>query len=99
MEDNAVLTAELAYFGDRLKYSSLIVSGHDRDQDRGISHRIAKVVYVKHSIFLHREIGYLVPVFFQPLARIEHRLMFGQRSDDVIAFAAMGFCYTLNRQV
>ncbi len=98
-EDNAVFLGNLADFLDRIDDADLIVGVHDGDQNRLRRDRLADVLGIDAAIPLHRQIGHLIAVLFQPLARVQHRFVFNRLSDDVVALFAVHLGNALDHQV
>ena len=71
------------------KHSDFIVREHDRDQDRLVIHRPLQIVEIDQAVLLHRHVRDAVAVFLQALAGIEHGLMLGHRSNNVVALLAI----------
>ena len=99
MEDHAAFAAQLADFRDGLQHADLVVGRHDRDQNRLVVHGALQIVEVNQPIFLHRQIGHAKAELLQMFAGIEHRLVLGDRSDDVVALLAVHLGDALNGEV
>jgi len=99
VEQHALLMTELSDFANRLQNADLIVRRHDRNQDRFAGHRVLQLVHVDQPVGLHRQIGHAESVFLQALAGIQHALVLGHLSDDVVALLAIHLGHALDRKV
>ena len=70
-----------------------------RDQDRLVVHGALQIVEIDQAVFLHRQIGDAVAVLLQALAGVEHRLVLGDRGDDVVALLAVHLGDALDGEV
>src|SRR5690242_10605928 len=99
VEDDAALMTQLADLGPRLQHANLIVGGHDGHQNGLVVHGALKVFEVYQAVFLNREVGDTIAIFFQALAGVEHGLVLGDSGDDVIALLAIHFGDALDCEV
>src|SRR5258708_6874612 len=99
VEDDAAFATQLANLGERLQHPDLVVRGHDRHQDRLVVHGALQVFEIDQAIFLHRHIGDAIAIFFQALAGVEHRLVLGDRGDDVVVLLAIPLGHALDGEV
>src|SRR6266567_2319600 len=99
VEDHTLLMTKLADFRDRLQHANFVVGSHDRDQNGLVIHRALQVIEIHQAVFLYWQVGHPISIFLQPLASIEHRLVLGDRSNDVITLLAIHLRDTLNREV
>src|SRR3954447_15456596 len=91
----------ISFFGGVVlhKQCLLVVGGHDRNQDRLVGDRVAEVVEADQAVLLYRQVGHPVAVLLEGLARVDHRLVLGDRSDEMVALLAVHLGDALDRQV
>ena len=70
-----------------------------RDQDGLVVHGALQVVEIDQAVFLHRQVGDAIAVFFEALAGIEHGFVLGDRGDDVVAFLAVHLGHAFDGEV
>src|SRR5437899_12118202 len=99
MEQYTTLPAYFPNLLDGLQHADLIVGRHDRYQDRLVVNRPLQIVKIDKRIFLHWEIRYAVSILLQALAGIEHRLVFCNRCDDVVALLFVHLGHALDGEV
>ncbi len=86
MKDDALFLGDLADLGNRMNRADLVVGPHDRDEHGLVGDRAAHRVGIDHPVLVDRQIG--DRRLARPLERaatVEHRLMLGDASDDVVA--------------
>ena len=99
VENHAPLVTQLADFSDWLQHANLVIRIHNRDQDGLVIHGALQVVQIDQAVFLHRHVGHAIAIFFQALAGVEHGLVLGDRSDDVVALLAIHFSHAFDGEV
>src|SRR5579872_1979100 len=99
VEDHSALATKLADLRNGLENANLVIREHDRHQDCLVIHGALQIVEVNETVLLHRHVGDAVAILFQALAGVEHGLVLGDRSDDVIALLAVHFGNALDRKV
>ena len=99
VEQYAALTADFPNLHDGLQHADLIVGRHDRHQDRLVVNRCLQIVKIDKPVFLHWEIGQAVSILLQALAGIEHRLVFCDRCDDMVALLFVHLGHALDGEV
>src|SRR6266566_5771845 len=99
MEQYTTLTTDFPNLRDGLQHADLIVGRHDSHQDRLVVNRSLQIVKIDKPVFLHWEIGYAVSILLQALAGIEHRLVFCNRCDDVVALLFVHLGHALDGEV
>ncbi len=99
VEQHALLFRDRANRRERLDDADLVVGGHDRDEDGLGGDGVSQLVEVDEAVLLHRQIGDPVAVLLEPLARVDHRLVLGDRGDDVIALLPVHLGDALDREV
>ncbi len=82
--------------GDRLDDPDLIVDQHDRDQQRsGRRARLSSSSRSSQAVSPDRQDGEVEPVGRKPLARVEHRGMFGRDGDDPVALRLVASAFSI----
>ena len=99
MEDDALVAADLADFGDRLNHADFVVDVHDRDHDRVRAQRLLELFDAQQTVRLGVEVGHFETVAFEFAAGVEHGLVFGLDGDQVLALAGIEVRRALDRQV
>ena len=99
MKEDALFFGDLADFRDGLNHADFVVGVHDGDQDGLGRDGAAQIVEIDAAVFLHRQIGDFVAVFFEALTGIEHGLVLGHLRDDVVALFAIHFRGAFDGQV
>jgi hypothetical protein len=99
MEDDALLLAHPADVLDGLERADLVIRRHDRHEDRFVGDRSADLLGVHLPVLVHRQIRDLEALAFQPLARVDDRLVFRQLGNDVITLLAVHGGDALDREV
>ena len=99
VEENAVLAADFADFGDGLEHADFVVGVHDGDENRLIGDRFPQHVEIDQAVALHRQIGDPIAVLFELLAGIENGFVLGGGGDDVVAFFGIHLGHALDGEV
>ena len=99
VEQDAAFARDLSDFLDVLNDADFVIRGHDRDQDRLVGDRVAKIVEIDKSLVVDRQKRDAATFLFQVLAGIENRLVFGDAGDDVIALFAIHPRHAFERQI
>src|ERR1700683_4035065 len=99
VEKNAFFFCDLANLRDGLDYADFVVGVHDGNQDGLGRDGFAQFVQVYAAVFLHREIGDFVTVFFEAFAGVERGLVLGDLRNNMIALLAIHFRRALDGQV
>ena len=79
--------------------ANFVVGVHDGDQNGFRADGGFQLIRVDPAVFLHRQIGDFVAVFFEALAGVEDSLVLDGLGDDVIALFAVHFRDALDHQV
>ena len=88
VEERAALLDDRADLVERVDDADLVVGEHDRHDHRLVGHRRATRLRVHAPVLLDGQVGHLEPVFLEPLAGVQHRLVLGLDGDDVVAAIA-----------
>src|SRR5574343_1602370 len=88
MEDNALLAADFTQFGYRLDNTNFIVHEHDRSQYGVRANGRLENIQVEQAILLDIEIGRFESLALHLTHGVEHRLVLGLHSDDVLTLGA-----------
>src|SRR5580700_404911 len=99
VENYAALATELADFRNGLHYSDFVIRGHNADQDGFVIHGALQFLEINQTVFLYGKISNAIAVLFQALAGVEHGLVLGDRSDDVVALFAVHLGHAFDGEV
>ena len=84
MKKNVMSGRNLTNFPDRLDRSDLIVSIHDRNQNRVRPYGPFQLFYTYQAVRIHIQISDFRPLSFQILATVQNRMMLDAGSNDVL---------------
>ncbi len=99
MQQHAALSRDPADLANRLQHPDFVVGVHDADQHCLVGDGGAQLIQIHQAVLLHRQIRHARAMFFQTLAGIENRLVFGRGGDDVVALFRIHLSDTLERQI
>ena len=85
VEQDSVFPSQASDLRHGMNRADFIVGEHDGDQDGLCADCPAHLVRVHQPVTVHRQVSDPAAGAFQPLASVEHRIVFGGNRDDVIA--------------
>nr|GFC18284.1 hypothetical protein [Tanacetum cinerariifolium] len=88
-KQRAVLVGDGGNFADGLNGARLVVAVHDGHQNGLGRHGSFKLLKADKAFLVYGQVGYLAAELFDVLTRIEHSLVLGGGSDDVVAALAV----------
>ena len=83
----------------RHQRTNLIICRHNGNQNRFRCDCFFQIFQTDPPIFIHIQIGHLCPLFFQPLAGMQNRMVFHLCGDNMISLVPVSFVRFLNRPV
>ena len=85
MEQNSLFLANCANFGNWLDCSNLVIGCHNRDQNCLVGKSVAQLLKIYPAQGINRKPCDFPAIAFKTHARVDHRFVLGDASDDVIA--------------
>src|SRR5262245_12808832 len=79
--------------------TDLVISSHNRNEDRLFGYRLAEPFHVYQTIPIHRKIRHLTPLLLEELARIQNRFVFSHASYNMIPLVTVRLCDSFDSQV
>ena len=100
VEHDSFFFRDLADLGNRMKRADLVVGPHDRDEHGLVGDRVAHRVRIDHPVLVDRQIGHCrLAGTLERAATVEHGLVLGDATDDVVALIFVKLDDALDCQV
>jgi len=99
MEDDALVSANLANLGDRLDHADFVVNEHDRNQNRVRAQRGLEHFEIKQTVFLNIEIRDFESLALQFAAGVQNGFVLGLDGDEMLALARVEVRRAFQREI